>query len=40
MVATLIEPNTGEEHGHIEIENVRDDGDSIMAAYKLCIVGK
>lgn len=40
MVAVLVEPNTGEERAHIEIENVRDDGDSIMAAYKLCLVGK
>jgi len=40
MVALLIDPNTGDEHNHLEIENVRDDNDSIMAAYKLCVLPK
>ncbi len=40
MVAVLIEPNTGDEHARLEIDNIHDDNDSIMAAYKLCILPK
>jgi hypothetical protein len=40
LVAAFIEPNTGDEHHHLDIENVRDDNDSIMAAYKLSVLPK
>lgn len=40
MVAVLIEPNSGDEHARLEIDNIHDDNDSIMAAYKLCILPK
>lgn len=32
--------NSDDEHHHLEIGDVRDDNDSIMAAYKLCILPK
>jgi hypothetical protein len=40
LLSPLVDPNTGDEHDSLEIQNVRDDSESIMAAYKLCLISK
>ena len=36
----LIDPNTGDELDHLEIQNIRDEGEMVVAAYKACVLTK
>jgi hypothetical protein len=36
----LVDPNSGEERDHLEIQNIRDEGEMIVAAYKACVLTK
>ena len=37
-LSPLIEPNTDAESDHLVIENIRDEGEMVVAAYKACIL--
>jgi hypothetical protein len=39
-LSPLIDPNTDAESDHLAIENIRDEGEMVVAAYKACVLGE